>query len=155
MYPARNLATSSAESAGTGNRIPSRRYRSTCSREREGIMRIIDLLKRSIFCLVVLALTGLALTPPAIAAEDAGFPPPTGDPSVVPPGARVERLWDGGCILTEGVAAGHDGMVYFSDITFSKFCKDPSGKYIQAGNIWRYNPRTGEFSIYRSPSGMS
>ena len=118
-------------------------------------MRIVELFKRSIFCLVVLASIGLALTPPAIAAEDAGFPPPTGDPSVVPPGARVERLWDGGCILTEGVAAGHDGMVYFSDITFSKFCKDPSGRFMQAGNIWRYNPRTGEFSIYRSPSGMS
>ena len=50
-------------------------------------MRVVDLLKRSIFCLVVLASIGLALTPPAIAAEDAGFPPPTGDPSIVPPGA--------------------------------------------------------------------
>ena len=57
--------------------------------------------------------------------------------------------------MTEGVAAGHDGMIYFSDITFTKFCKDPSGKYLQAGNIWKYNPKTGETTIFRSPTGMS
>lgn len=114
----------------------------------------MGVVKRSIFTLAVLALVGLALTPPALAV-DPGFPPPTGDSSVVPPGARLDRIFDGGCALTEGVAAGHDGMIYFSDITFSKFCKDPSGKYIQAGNIWKYDPRTNEASIYRSPSGMS
>ena len=114
----------------------------------------MGVVKRSIFTLAVLALVGLAPTPPALAV-DPGFPPPTGDSSVVPSGARLDRIFDGGCILTEGVAAGHDGMIYFSDITFSKFCKDPSGKYIQAGNIWRYDPRTNEASIYRSPSGMS
>jgi gluconolactonase len=114
----------------------------------------MGVVKRSIFTLAVLALVGLALTPPALAV-DPGFPPPTGDSSVVPPGARLDRIFDGGCALTEGVAAGHDGMIYFSDITFSKFCKDPSGKYIQAGNIWKYDPRSNEASIYRSPSGMS
>ena len=88
-------------------------------------------------------------------AADPGFPPPTGDPSIVPPGAKLERIFDGGCMLTEGVAAGHDGMVYFSDITFTKFCKDSTGKYSQAGNIWRFNPKTGETTVYRSPSGMS
>src|SRR5258706_672828 len=46
-------------------------------------------------------------------------------------------------------------MIYFSDITFTKFCKDPSGKYLQAGNIWKYNPKNSETSIFRSPSGMS
>lgn len=91
----------------------------------------------------------------AFAAEDAGFPAPFGDPSILPPDARVERLFDGGCILTEGVAAGHDGMIYFSDITFTKFCPDDSGLYPQAGHIWRYDPGTGETTIYRSPSGMS
>ena len=70
-------------------------------------------------------------------ADDPGFPAPTGDPACVPAGAKLERLFDGGCMLTEGVAAGHDGMIYFSDITFTKFCKDPSGKYLQAGNIWQ------------------
>ena len=103
---------------------------------------------------VVLALAiGLALTSALVAAEE--FPPPTGDPSILPKGAKLEKIWDGGCVLTEGVAAGHDGMIYFSDITFTKFCKDPSGLYLQAGNIWKYNPKTGEVTIFRSPSGMS
>ncbi len=103
---------------------------------------------------VVLALAiGLALTGALVAAEE--FPPPTGDPSILPPGSRLELIWDGGCVLTEGVAAGHDGMIYFSDITFTSACKDPSGLYLQAGNIWKYNPRTGDVTIFRSPSGMS
>src|SRR5439155_25751328 len=110
--------------------------------------------KRTIVTLAVLALTGFAVTSPAVAV-DPGFPAPTGDPSIIPPGARVDRIWDGGCTLTEGVAAAHDGMIYFSDITFTKFCKDPSGKFLQAGNIWKYDPKTGEAMIYRSPSGMS
>jgi len=88
-------------------------------------------------------------------ADDPGFPAPVGDPAFVPAGAKLERIFDGGCVLTEGVSAGHDGMIYFSDITFTKFCKDPSGKYLQAGNIWKYNPQTGQTTIFRSPSGMS
>ena len=86
---------------------------------------------------------------------DAGFPAPTGDSGIVPSGSKLMRLFDGGCILTEGVAAGHDGYMYFSDITFTKFCPDPSGLYAQAGNIWRYDPTSGETTIFRSPSGMS
>jgi gluconolactonase len=117
-------------------------------------MRVLDVLERSVVVLVTVLLAGLSVTGVAGAA-DPGFPAPTGDPGILPAGAKLDRIWDGGCILTEGVAAGHDGMIYFSDITFSKFCKDPSGKYVQAGNIWKHNPRTGEFSIYRSPSGMS
>ncbi len=87
--------------------------------------------------------------------EDAGFPAPTGASDIVPDGTKLMRLFDGGCILTEGVAAGHDGYMYFSDITFTKFCKDPSGLYPQAGNIWRYDPASGDTTIFRSPSGMS
>ena len=86
---------------------------------------------------------------------DSGFPAPTGDASVLPPGAKLMRLFDGGCTLTEGVAAGHDGFMYFSDITFTKFCRDDSELYAQAGNIWRYDPATGATTIFRSPSGMS
>jgi gluconolactonase len=97
----------------------------------------------------------LAMSAAAYAADPATFPAPTGDPAFVPAGARLELIFDGGCALTEGVAAGHDGMIYFSDITFTKFCKDPSGKYLQAGNIWKYNPKNRETSIFRSPSGMS
>jgi gluconolactonase len=103
----------------------------------------------------LLAVAALALSAAAQAADPSTFPAPIGDPAFVPPGARLELVFDGGCMLTEGVAAGHDGMIYFSDITFTKFCKDPSGKFLQAGNIWKHNPTTGETTIFRSPSGMS
>jgi gluconolactonase len=74
---------------------------------------------------------------------------------VLPAGVKLDPLFDGACRLTEGVATGPDGMVYFSDITFSALCKDPSGKYPQAGNIWKYDPKTKQATIFRSPSGMS
>lgn len=101
------------------------------------------------------AAVGLLLAVTAALAEDPGFPAPTGDPSVLPAGAKLDRVFDGGCMLTEGVATSPDGMVYFSDITFTKFCKDPSGKYLQAGNIWKYDPKMKQATIFRSPSGMS
>jgi gluconolactonase len=88
-------------------------------------------------------------------AEDPGFPAPTGDTSVLPAGAKLDRVFDGACRLTEGVATSPDGMVYFSDITVTNVCKDPSGKYSQAGNIWKYDPKTKQATIFRSPSGMS
>ena len=86
---------------------------------------------------------------------EAGFPAPVGDPRIVPEGAALVKVFDGGCVLTEGVAAGHDGYMYFSDITFSAFCKDESGLYPMAGVIYRHDPATGETTVYRSPSGMS
>ena len=88
-------------------------------------------------------------------AADPGVPAPSGDASVLPQGAKFDRVFDGGCRLTEGVAVSPDNMVYFSDITFTKFCKDPSEKYPQAGNIWKYDPKTKQAVIFRSPSGMS
>jgi hypothetical protein len=66
--------------------------------------------------------------------SDPGFAPPTGDPSVLPAGAKLERVFDRACFLTEGVSVSpDDGMVYFCDITFTPLCKDPSGKYPGAG----------------------
>ena len=105
------------------------------------------------FYLALVFVIGITFTSAMVFAQD--FPPPTGDKEILIPGEKLEKIWDGGCILTEGVAAGHDGMMYFSDITFTKFCKDPSGLYLQAGNIWKYNPNTGECTIFLSPSGMS
>jgi len=102
-----------------------------------------------------LQLGGHASAQELFAGEDAGFPAPEGDASVLPPDAKLMRLFDGGCVLTEGVAAGHDGFMYFSDITFTTLCKDESGNFLQAGNIWKYDPETGETTIWRSPSGMS
>src|SRR3982750_250148 len=73
---------------------------------------------------------------------------------VVPPDAKLEKLFDGGLVLTEGVAVAPDGMVYFSDITFSHVSKEQLGK-VEAGHIWKLDPATGKATIFRSPSGMS
>lgn len=72
---------------------------------------------------------------------------------IVPPGAELEKLFEG-IVLTEGVAVAPDGLVYFSDITFSHVARDDKG-FIHAGHIWRFDPRTGKTAIFRSPSGMS
>jgi gluconolactonase len=98
---------------------------------------------------------GLLLIAAGSRAEDPGFPAATGEASVLPPGAKLDRVFDGACALTEGVATSPGGMVYFSDITFTNICKDSSGKYAQAGNIWKYDPKTKQATIFRSPSGMS
>ncbi len=83
-----------------------------------------------------------------------GFPLPTGDPSVLAAGAKLERVFDAACFLTEGISVSpDDGMVYFCDITFTPLCKDPSGKYPGAGNIWKLDPKTRQATIFRSPSG--
>src|SRR5260370_11104032 len=75
--------------------------------------------------------------------DNLGFPLPTGDPSVLPAGARLERVFDGACFLTEGISVSpDDGMVYFCDITFTPLCKDPSCKYPGAGNIWKLDSNT-------------
>ncbi|MCH2400260.1 MAG: hypothetical protein MK364_14185, partial [Pirellulales bacterium] len=80
------------------------------------------------------------------------LPVQAADP-IVPAGAKLEKLFDG-IVLTEGVAVAPDGMVYFSDITFSHQAKDEKGA-IQAGHIWMFNPKTSKTRIFRSPSGMS
>jgi gluconolactonase len=73
---------------------------------------------------------------------------------IVPPNAKLEKIFDQGNVLTEGVVSAPDGMIYFSDITFTHFNKE-KGLPIEAGHIWKYNPKTGKASIFRSPSGMS
>jgi gluconolactonase len=72
---------------------------------------------------------------------------------IVPPDAKVEKVFEGG-VLTEGVSVAPDGMVYFSEMTFSHVARDAKGA-IEAGHIWRYDPTTGKTTIFRSPSGMS
>jgi hypothetical protein len=59
----------------------------------------------------------IVATTPAAAADffegtDPGFPAPEGDPSVLPQDAKLMKVFDDGCILTEGVAAGPDGYMY-------------------------------------------
>ena len=72
---------------------------------------------------------------------------------IIPAGAKLEKLFEG-ITLTEGVAVAPDGMVYFSDITFSHVSKKDDGS-IHAGHIWRFDPTTNRTTIFRSPSGMS
>jgi gluconolactonase len=74
--------------------------------------------------------------------------PPSGDPSIIHPGARLEQLFTGG-VLTEGVTSAPDGTIYFSDITFTH------ASNMQAGHIMKFDPRTKQVTVYRSPSGMS
>lgn len=77
-----------------------------------------------------------------------------GKKAIVPEGAKLEKLFDDGVVLTEGVAVAPDGMVYFSDITFSHVSKNKKGE-IEAGHIWKFDPKSGKTTIFRSPSGMS
>lgn len=72
---------------------------------------------------------------------------------IIPKNAKLEKLFEG-ITLTEGVAVAPDGMVYFSDITFSHQAVLETGA-IHAGHIWRFNPATGKTAVFRSPSGMS
>ena len=73
---------------------------------------------------------------------------PSGDPSIIGKGAKLEVLFDG-AFFSEGPAVAPDGSVYFSDITFT------ADSDMQAGHIWRYDPNSGKTAVFRSPSGMS
>lgn len=77
-----------------------------------------------------------------------------GQNPIVPADAKLEKLFDRGLVLTEGVAVAPDGLVYFSDITFTHVARAKGGP-IEAGHIWKYDPKTGQATIFRSPSGMS
>ena len=68
--------------------------------------------------------------------------------TVLAPDAELKELFNG-AHFTEGATVAPDGMVYFSDITFT----DQTD--MQAGYIWKHNPETGETTVFRSPSGMS
>ena len=84
----------------------------------------------------------------AAAEEEMAVAAPSGDPKIVSHDAKIETLFEG-AVFTEGPAVAPDGSVYFSDITFTAM----SG--MQAGRIWRYDPKSGKTAVYRSPSGMS
>lgn len=72
---------------------------------------------------------------------------------IIPQNARPEKIFEGK-YLTEGVSVAPDGQVYFSEITFSHLSRDKNGA-IEAGYIWRFDPKTEKTTIFRSPSGMS
>ncbi len=96
-----------------------------------------------LYCRSLIVLIGLLTSCGTLAAVD----------PIVPPDAKLEKLFESK-VLTEGVSVAPDGMVYFSEITFSHVSRDKNGA-IDAGFIWRFDPATKETSIFRSPSGMS
>ncbi len=98
------------------------------------------------FHLLLVVAIGMALM--GIPPVDAHQGMHSGDSRIIPLGAKLEKLFDG-AFLTEGAAVAPDGAVYFSDITFT------NQSDMQAGHIWKYDPRTGKTTIFRSPSGMS
>lgn len=81
----------------------------------------------------------LAGAPCAVAADK-----PAGDAAIVPPGAKLETIWNEGS-FTEGVAAGPDGAIYFSDIPFNRM----------PGRVMKYDPKTGKVSVHCKDSGKS
>jgi len=70
-------------------------------------------------------------------------------PALVPDGAALEKVFtrslpiEGG--LTEGPAAAPDGSIYFSDIPFGS----------DKGKIMRFDPKTGETTVFAEDSGKS
>ncbi len=102
--------------------------------------------------ILLMAILGL---PQTVFAEDPGFPAPTGDPSILIEGERLDRLYKVDCGITEGASSAPDGTIFFSELTFSAFCKGFEGKYSEAGHIWKFDPKTGKTSLFRSPSGQA
>lgn len=64
---------------------------------------------------------------------------------IVPAEAALEELWNDG-EFTEGVAAGPDGMIYFSDI--SRSADKP-------GQILRFDPKTKQTTVFSKNSRKS
>lgn len=77
----------------------------------------------------------------------------TGAEPFFKPGSVVEKLFTGQG-ETEGCSTAPDGSIYFSDITLSRLVKDERG-VTQGGHIWRYDPKTGQTTLFRSPSAKS
>src|SRR5258706_6855416 len=63
--------------------------------------------------------------------------------------SKLTEVFSGGETFLEGPTMSIDGILFFSDITFTSV----SG--MKAGIIWTFNPQTKEAKVYRSPSGMS
>lgn len=90
-------------------------------------------------CRLTLAAVGLifVLNPCGWAAE-------TSAKAIIPPDAKLERLWNEG-EFTEGVAVAADGTVYFSDIATDS----------SPGRVLKFDPATGKTSVHCADSGKS
>ncbi len=89
----------------------------------------------------LLAVLLSSFIPLAFAAETT----PSGDPAILPAGAKLERLWNEG-EFTEGVAVSKEGLVYFSDIAIE--AKNP-------GRIMKFDPASGKTTVHVADSGQS
>lgn len=91
--------------------------------------------------LVVIGCAGLRPLGPAgaLAADDPSRP------GIIPPDAHLEELWNEG-EFTEGVAAGPDGLIYFSDIPHDR---------ATPGRILRFDPHTRTTVVHCRDSGKS
>ena len=70
--------------------------------------------------------------------------------NIVNPDSEIKEVFSNGeGLLLEGPTMGPDGILYFSDLTFTQFTG------MKAGIIWQYNPKTAESKVFRSPSGMA
>lgn len=87
----------------------------------------------------------LSLTVALTAASSFAADKPTGSPDILPDGAVLEEVWNKGD-FTEGVAAGPDGKIYFSDIAFT-----PGN----VGRVMKYDPATNEVTVHSPNSGQS
>jgi gluconolactonase len=67
---------------------------------------------------------------------------------VFPASSKLQTLYEGGN-FTEGVAAGPDGNVYFVDVTPTAL----TGGVM--GYVMKFDPRTGNTTVFRSPSGSA
>ena len=68
---------------------------------------------------------------------------PTGDPSILDPTSELEVLFMGE-FRTEGPSIGFDGTIYFVDFDLGS-----------GGRLWRFDPKSGEASVFRVPSGFA
>ena len=75
----------------------------------------------------------------ALAFADEPRPAHPGAVAILPPGAKLEKLWGDG-EFTEGGARAADGSVLFSDI---------------GNRIMRFDPKTGQTTVFRDPSGRA
>ena len=99
-------------------------------------------------CFCVVFLLAINFTFVSLSTMGAAESTLAGDMNILPTDAKLEEGF-GEAFFTEGPAVAPDGAVYFSDITFT------SQSGMQAGHIWKYDPKTGKATIFRSPSGMS
>jgi gluconolactonase len=67
----------------------------------------------------------------------------------IPSNSKLTEIFSGGETFLEGPTMSRDGILFFSDLTFTSV----SG--MKAGIIWTLNPQSKEAKVYRSPSGMS